>query len=107
MSRVFVAEEELLEREIVIKLLPPDLMAGLSVERFRAEIQHAVKLQHPHIVPVLSAGVIEYGNGIRGPYYTMPFIRGETLRLRLERLGPLPAEEVRRVLLDVVDALAH
>jgi eukaryotic-like serine/threonine-protein kinase len=107
MSRVFVAEEALLEREVVVKLLPPDLMAGLSVERFRAEIQHAVKLQHPHIVPVLSAGVIEYGDGIRGPYYTMPFIRGETLRARLERKGPLAPEEVRRILLDVVDALAH
>jgi hypothetical protein len=36
MSRVFVAEEALLQREIVVKLLPPDLMAGLSVERFLA-----------------------------------------------------------------------
>jgi TolB-like protein len=107
MSRVFVAEEELLQRKIVVKLLPPDLMAGLSVERFRSEIQHAAKLQHPHIVPVLSAGVIEYAGGTRGPYYTMPFIRGETLRAHLERAGSLPPEEVRRILLDVVDALAH
>ncbi len=107
MSRVFVAEEESLEREIVVKLLPPDLMAGLSMERFRAEIQHAVKLQHPHIVPVLSAGVITYGDGIRGPYYTMPYIRGETLRARLERNGALQPDEVRRILCDVVDALAH
>lgn len=107
MSRVFVAEEELLRREVVVKLLPPDLMAGLSVERFRAEIQHAARLQHPHIVPVLSAGIIEYAGGSRGPYYSMPFIRGETLRTRLERDGTLPADEVRRILLDVADALAH
>jgi TolB-like protein/tetratricopeptide (TPR) repeat protein len=107
MSRVFVAEEELLRREVVVKLLPPDLMAGLSVERFRAEIQHAARLQHPHIVPVLSAGIIEYPGGTRGPYYSMPYIRGETLRTRLERDGTLQPEEVRRVLLDVSDALAH
>jgi serine/threonine-protein kinase len=107
MSRVFVAEDAALSREVVVKLLPPDLLAGLSVERFRAEIQHAVRLQHPHIVPVISAGVIEYANGVQGPYYTMPFMRGETLRSRLERLGPLPPAEVRRILLDVVDALAH
>jgi len=107
MSRVFVAEEVLLQREVVVKLLPPDLMAGLSVERFRAEIQYAARLQHPHIVPVLSAGVIEYAGGTRGPYYTMPYIRGETLRARLERNGSLPAEEVRRILLDVADALVH
>ncbi|HEX7024604.1 MAG TPA: serine/threonine-protein kinase, partial [Gemmatimonadales bacterium] len=107
MSRVFVAEEELLQREIVVKLLPPDLMAGLSVERFRTEIQHAAKLQHPHIVPVLGAGVIEYAGGSRGPYYTMPLIRSETLRVRLQREGRLSPDEVRRILCDVVDALAH
>ena len=107
MSRVFVAEEALLQREVVVKLLPPDLMAGLSVARFRAEIQYAARLQHPHIVPVLSAGVIEYAGGTTGPYYTMPYIRGETLRARLDRDGALPAEEVRRILLDVADALAH
>ena len=107
MSRVFVAEEASLEREIVVKLLPPELMAGLNMERFRAEVQHAVRLQHPHIVPVLSAGLIEYRSGVRGPYYTMPFIRGETLRARLEREGTLAPEEVRRILMDVVDALAH
>ena len=107
MSRVFVAEDSALQREIVVKVLPPDLMAGLNVERFRAEIQHAVRLQHPHIVPVLSAGFIDYRSGLRGPYYTMPFIRGETLRSRLEREGPLPPDEVRRILIDVADALAH
>ncbi|HLG06257.1 MAG TPA: protein kinase [Gemmatimonadales bacterium] len=107
MSRVFVAEDATLEREIVVKLLPPELMAGLNLERFRTEIQHAVRLQHPHIVPVLSAGLIEYRTGARGPYYTMPFIRGETLRARLEREGSLPHEEVRRILMDVADALAH
>jgi serine/threonine-protein kinase len=107
MSRVFVAEDAALEREIVVKVLPPDLMAGLNVERFRAEIQHAVRLQHPHIVPVLSAGFIGFRSGLRGPYYTMPFIRGETLRSRLEREGPLQPDEVRRILIDVADALAH
>jgi len=107
MSRVFVAIEERLQREIVVKLLPPDLMMGLSVERFHAEMYHAAKLQHPHVVPVLSAGVIGYASGARGPYYTMPFIRGDTLRSRLDRGGPLPPDEVRRILADVVDALAH
>ncbi len=107
MSRVFVVEEKLLQREIVVKLLPPDLMAGLSVDRFRMEIHHAAKLQHPHIVPVLAAGVIEYAGGSRGPYYTMPLIRGDTLRARLVKDGPLPQEEVRRILCDVVDALEH
>ena len=107
MSRVFVARDELLQREVVVKVLPTDLVAGLSVERFRSEMQHAARLQHPHIVPVLSAGVIAYDGGAQAPYYTMPFIQGETLRARIDREGALPPSEVRRVLLDVVDAVAH
>ncbi len=107
MSRVFVAEDQLLQREIVVKLLPPEAMVGRSDERFRAEMQHAAKLQHPHIVPVLSAGVIESDDGERVPYYTMPLMRGETLRARIVREGTLPGDEVRRLLLDLADALAY
>ncbi|MGH7560798.1 MAG: protein kinase domain-containing protein [Gemmatimonadales bacterium] len=107
MSRVFVVEERSLEREIVVKVLPPELAAGLSTERFRTEIQHAARLQHPHIVPVLSAGVMTFRTGGQGPYYTMPRIRGESLRDRLVREPVLPPAVVRRLLVDVVEALAH
>src|SRR5436190_810884 len=84
MSRVFAAEEIDLERPVVIKVLPPDLGAGLNVERFRREIQLAAKLQHPHIVPLLSAGAKD---GLL--YYTMPHIDGDTLRSKL-RSGEMP-----------------
>ena len=107
MSCVFVAEDVLLQREIVVKVLAPDRIAGLSSTRFQTEMQHAAQLQHPHIVPVLHAGIIEYDSGGRAPYYTMPFIRGESLRERMGRDGPLTPDEVRRILLDVVDAVAH
>jgi len=56
MSRVFVADETTFGRKVVVKGLPPDLAAGVSVDRFKREIQVAARLQHPHIVPVLSAG---------------------------------------------------
>src|SRR3989442_3659548 len=69
MGRVFVATETALDRPVVIKVLPPDLAPGLSVERFRREIQLAAKLQHPHIVPLLSAGAVQ---GLL--YYTIPLI---------------------------------
>jgi len=80
MSRVFVADETALGRKVVVKVLPPDLAAGVSVDRFKREIQMAARLQHPHIVPVLSAGEIA---GL--PYYTMPFVDGSSLRVRLTR----------------------
>ncbi len=101
MSRVFVATDRSLGRKIVIKLLSPELTAGVNRERFRREIQVAAQLQHPHIVPLLSAG--EQGEIV---YYTMPFIEGESLKTALEK-GPLPVRDVIRVLYDVVDALGY
>ena len=102
MGRVFVALERGLERRVAVKVLPPDLAAAVSVERFRREIQLAASLQHPHIVPLLAAG--EAGGLL---YYTMPFIDGETLRARLARDGRLRVPDAVRILRHVLDALAY
>ena len=102
MSRVFIAEDTSLGRKVVVKVLLPDLAATVNVERFRREIQLAAKLQHPHIVPVLSAGI---SDGL--PYYTMPFIEGESLRARLARSGELPVHDTARILRDVLSALSY
>jgi eukaryotic-like serine/threonine-protein kinase len=56
MSRVFLAEEAALGRQVVIKVLPPELAHAVSSERFRQEIRLAARLHHPHIVPLLAAG---------------------------------------------------
>src|SRR5437763_3130847 len=80
MSRVFVAIDKSLGRNVVVKVLPPDLAAGVNRDRFRREIQVAAQLQHPHIVPLLSAG--EQGDLL---WYTMPLIEGESLKAALER----------------------
>jgi len=102
MSRVFLAEEVELGRKVVIKLLPPEMAAGVNVERFRREIQLAAKLQHPHVVPLLSAGSKD-----DLIYYVMPFIQGESLRARLAKQGELPVSEAVRILKEVADALAY
>ena len=101
MSRVFVAEDRHLGRRVVVKVLPPELAAGVNRERFRREIQVAAQLQHPHIVPLLSAG--ERDDLL---WYTMPFIEGESLRAALERKRTFAVRDVVRILHDVVDALA-
>ena len=101
MSRVFVAEETRLRRKVVIKVLSPELAQGLSISRFEREIQTAAALQQANIVPVLSAGDTE---GL--PYYTMPFVEGESLRSRVAQ-GPLPIGEVIGVLRDLAKALAY
>src|SRR5436190_10350640 len=102
MSRVFLAEEVRLGRRVVVKVLPPEMAAGVSAERFEREIQLAAKLQHPHIVPLLTAGA-------RGDllYYVMPHIAGESLRARIAHEHALPVGETVRILRDVCDALAY
>jgi tetratricopeptide (TPR) repeat protein len=102
MSRVFLAQEVRLGRNIVIKVLPPEMAAGVNVERFEREIQLAARLQHPHVVPLLTAG--SSGDLL---YYVMPFIKGESLRAKLAREGELPVGEAVRILREVADALAY
>ena len=102
MSRVFVAEEIALGRRIVVKVLPPELAEGLSAERFAREMQLAARLQHPHIVPLLSTGA---GAGL--VYYTMPFVEGESLAVRIDRDGQLPIDVATRIARETAQALHY
>ena len=101
MSYVFLATERRFGRIVVVKVLPPDVAGSLSAERFEREIQVAARLQHPLIVPLLTAGE---ANGLL--YYTMPYVQGETLRERLVREGRLSVADVLDIARDVADALA-
>ncbi len=102
MSRVFLATETALDRAVVIKVISPDLAAGVSASRFAREIRLAASLQQANIVPLLSAGE---SAGL--PYYTMPFVAGLSLRDRLGKVGSLPIPEALSVLRDVARALAY
>ena len=101
MSQVFLAKDIRLGREIVLKVLPPQVAAA-SADRFRREIHVAAQLQHPHIVPLLTSDSA-------GPflYYTMPHVAGESLRQRLARNGPLPVRDAVEIWKDILGALAH
>jgi len=102
MSRVFLAEETRLGRKVVIKVLPPEMGAEVNADRFEREIQLAARLQHPHIVPLLTASAA--GNLL---FYIMPYIEGESLRVRLARENELPVSEAIRILKDILDALQY
>ncbi len=102
MSHVFVATETAHGRRVVVKVLPPELVGSVNMERFRREVQLAARLQHPNIVPVLAAG--EMG-GV--PYYTMPFLGGPSLRERLRDTGALPLADALSILRDVARALGY
>ena len=102
MSRLFIATERSLHRQVVVKLLPPQLTSEVSAARFEQEIQVAARLQHPNILPVLSAGAKD-----DLLYYIMPYVPGESLRHRLTRERKLPVEDAARILAEIADALAY
>jgi TolB-like protein len=102
LSRVFLADEIAPPRRIVLKVLPPDLGSIVGSQRFNREIEVVARLQHPNIVPLLEAGT---AHGI--PFYSMPYVEGETLRVRLATDPRRPIAEVTRVFREVADALGY
>ena len=80
MARIFVATDTTLGRRVVLKVLAPELAAGLDAERFHREVRLAASLQHPHVVPLHAAG---QADGLL--YYTMPFVDG---RVAAPAAGP-------------------
>jgi len=101
MARVFVARDDRFGRRVVVKLVGRDVIAPEAVARFRREIQFAMDLQHPHIVPILQAGEAD---GL--PYLVMPYVEGESLRARIGG-GQLQLVEAVRILRGVALALAY
>jgi tRNA A-37 threonylcarbamoyl transferase component Bud32/tetratricopeptide (TPR) repeat protein len=101
MSRVFVASEHRLGRKVVVKVLAPELAAAISADRFEREIRLAASLQQANILPVIAAGDLE---GL--PFYTMPYVEGESLRARLAG-GPVSLPVAVDILRDVAKALAY
>ena len=102
MSRVFVANEARLGRRVVVKVLAPELAAGISADRFEREIRIIASLQQANIVPLIAAG---HAGGL--PFYTMPFVDGLSLRDHLRTHGPLPIGEAVSVMRDIARALAY
>ncbi len=102
MATVFLAQDIKHDREVAIKVLHPELGASIGSERFDREIRLAAKLQHPHILGLYDSGE---ANGLL--YYVMPFVKGESLRDRLDRESQLPIEDAVHITLEVADALGY
>src|SRR5262245_34216301 len=102
MSRLFLATERSLNRRVVVKVLPPEAMDSVAEDRFRREAELLARLQHPHIVPVLSVGWTE---GLA--YYVMPFVEGESLAARLRRGGQLDVDRSIELIREIADDIGH
>ncbi|CAN5695834.1 Stk1 family PASTA domain-containing Ser/Thr kinase [soil metagenome] len=102
MGQVYLARDELLGREVALKVLRPQHAENQDfVERFRREAKNAAALSHPNIVSVYDAG--EGPDGV--PYMAMEHIGGGTLGEHIEREAPLDSLEAAGISLQVARAL--
>ena len=102
MATVYLARDLKHDRLVALKVLDADLAASLGPERFQREIRLAARLQHPHILSVYDSGEAA---GLL--WFTMPYVRGESLRDRLRREGILPVEEALRIVRQAAQALSY
>ena len=102
MAIVFLAYDLHHRRNVALKVLRPELAAMIGAERFVQEILTTAALQHPGILPLFDS---DRADGL--PYYTMPYVEGETLRAKLKRERQLDIAEALRIATDVADALDY
>ncbi len=102
MATVYLAHDLKHDREVAIKVLRPELAAVLGPERFLAEIKITARLDHPHILTLIDSGA---SDGFL--YYVLPFVRGESLRDRLNRERQLGLEEALSITKQVASALDY
>ena len=102
MAVVFLAQDLVLERQVAIKVLPPDMTRDAQlVTRFQQEAKTAAKLDHPNIIPIYR---VESEGGL--VYIVMKYVSGKSLEDLLAK-GPLPIPRVRHVLREAALALGH
>ncbi len=102
MASVYLCDDLKHDRKVALKLLKPELAAVLGAERFVQEIKTTASLSHPHILPLFDSGTAD---GFL--FYVMPFIKGETLREKLNRETQLGVDEAVRIAREVADALDY
>jgi Tol biopolymer transport system component/tRNA A-37 threonylcarbamoyl transferase component Bud32 len=102
MATVYLARDVKHDRKVALKVLKPELGAVLGVERFLSEIKVTANLQHPNLLALFDSGE---SDGLL--YYVMPFIEGESLRVKLDREKQLPIDEAVRLTVAVASALDY
>ncbi|PYP18438.1 MAG: hypothetical protein DMD52_02165 [Gemmatimonadetes bacterium] len=103
MGAVFLAHDLTLERDVAIKVLPPDVAQDDQiVRRFQQEAKTSAKLDHPNIIPIYR---VESEGGLN--YFVMKYVAGTSLEDLLEQKQPLPVPEIQRIMWEAACALGH
>jgi tetratricopeptide (TPR) repeat protein len=102
MAVVYLAQDIRHHRRVAVKVLSPELAVLVGPDRFLREIEITAGLQHPNIVPVHDSG--RAGELL---FYVMPYVEGESLRVRLDRDGRLLLDDVLQIVREVAGALSY
>lgn len=102
MATVYLAHDLRHDRRVAIKVLKPELATVLGPERFLQEARITAKLDHPHILTLIDSGEAA---GVL--YYVLPYVRGESLRAKLDHVGQLPISEAIQIVRQVASALEY
>jgi predicted permease len=102
MGAVYMARDTRHGRVVAIKVISPEAVSGIGTVQFLREIATVAHLQHPHILPLFDSGEVA-GH----PFYVMPYIRGGSLRARLESAIRLPVDEAVTIISGIASALHY
>lgn len=103
MAAVIRARDTQLDRDVALKILPPDIAADPeNVLRFHQEARAAAKLNHENV-----ASVFYYGEDQGLHFIAFEYVEGENVRSIIERRGRLPVGEAVRYVLQIANGLAH
>ncbi|HYG77141.1 MAG TPA: serine/threonine-protein kinase [Planctomycetota bacterium] len=101
--RVFMARDTLMNRNVVLKILPSEFTQNrVWLERFRREVQLAGRLQHPNIVTAYGTGELD-----GSPMLILEYVDGPSLGEKLQREGNMPEKTAWQAAREVTKALAH
>lgn len=100
MGEVYRARDTKLDRDVALKILPPEVASVDALRRFEKEARAASALNHPNIVAIYDVGHV---GSIA--YIAMELVEGQTLR-GLMSAGPMPVKESLRVAAKIADVLA-
>ncbi len=101
-ATVYLARDLKHERKVAIKVLNADPESETGEIRFIREIRVVARLQHPNILPLHDSGHVE-----AMLYYVMPFVVGETLRIRMHRERQMAVDAAVGIARETADALAY
>ena len=103
MGAVFRAVDIKLDRQVALKILPPDQAIDPEVvQRYYQEGRAAARLDHENIARVYSIGHDGHFH-----YIAFEYIEGTTIRQRVEAGGPLPVGDAINYTLQIANALVH